>query len=217
MKIILLGPPGVGKGTQALKLQKATNLSLLGMSAVLADPKLPVDQQRQITHYKEQGLLVPDPLVFEALSWALEKRDNQRGYILDGFPRTIDQAKWLIAQVSQMDFVIYFSAPESVLVERISGRLIEPVSGRTYHTLYASPKTPGVDDINGRPLIRRKDDDTDVVKNRLKVYDQQTKPLVQWIKDQSIWSSHYHQINADQSPDKVWSDLNELIFSEKKI
>ena len=210
MKVMLLGPPGVGKGTQASRLQEKLNLDLLTMSGVLKDPQMPKDQMQIITSYINKGQLVPDDIVYGALLWAMQKKSDARGYILDGFPRNLNQVKWLKSQVDHIDVVLYFDAQISVLVERISGRLVEPQSGRSYHRLFAPPKKDGFDDINGLPLIRRKDDDPAVVEQRLAVYQSKIKPLLDWLEQEKTWVGRFCRIDASVSADGVWKKLLDI-------
>jgi adenylate kinase len=132
----------------------------------------------------ESGQLVSDDLVVGIISDAIKRADCRNGFILDGFPRTVVQAEKLDSMLAQrgtqIDKVLNFSVPDSVLVERVTGRWVHPASGRSYHTKFAPPRVPGVDDITGEPLIQRKDDNAETLKSRLSAFHQQTAP-VRWL------------------------------------
>lgn len=181
MRIILLGPPGAGKGTQGdllctkLGVPKISTGDML-RAAVKADSAL----GQKAKTYMNSGQLVPDALIIALVAERIAQADCQKGFLLDGFPRTISQAKNLQDQKIKIDHVINMVVPDEEVIERISGRLIHPDSGRVYHRRYHPPQMEGKDDETGEPLIQREDDKEETVRARLAVYKKQTEPLVDY-------------------------------------
>ncbi|NCX94546.1 MAG: adenylate kinase [Gammaproteobacteria bacterium] len=178
MKIILLGPPGAGKGTQAKFISEHFQIPQISTGDMLrAAAKSGSELGQKIKKIMESGELVSDELVIQLLKDRIAAPDCQNGFLLDGFPRTIPQAEALSKTVD-IDHVIEIVVDENEIVHRISGRRVHLASGRTYHVDYQPPKVAGQDDLTGEPLILREDDREDTVRNRLKVYREQTRPLV---------------------------------------
>ncbi len=195
MRIILLGPPGAGKGTQAFFIcrhfdvpQISTGDMLRG--AVSARTALGLRAKKVM----ESGGLISDEIIIGLVKSRIQEADCQAGCLFDGFPRTIPQALAMIDEKIDIDHVIEISASDEDIIDRLSGRRFHPASGRTYHINHNAPKRPGFDDLTGDPLIQRDDDLEDTVKTRLKIYHQQTKPLVEFYRN--LKSTHYHHLNG---------------------
>ncbi|KAK9811441.1 hypothetical protein WJX72_003964 [[Myrmecia] bisecta] len=206
-RVILLGPPGCGKGTQSPRLKSEHCLCHLATgdmlrAAVAAKTPLGLEAKKAM----DAGALVSDDLVVGLIEQNIKKPDCRTGFILDGFPRTVPQAQKLDEMLQTkgtgVDKVLNFDVPDSLLVERVTGRWIHPASGRSYHEKFAPPKVPGVDDITGEPLIRRKDDNAETLKTRLAAFQAQTTPLVQYYKDRVV------HIAADKSQDAVAEQIH---------
>jgi adenylate kinase len=184
MRILLLGQPGAGKGTQAQYLmakygipQISTGDMLRG--AIRAGSPLGVEAKG----YMDKGALVPDQLVTELVKERIKQPDCAKGFIMDGFPRTLPQADALRNAGVDLDYVIEIEVADSEILRRMSGRRVHMASGRSYHIEFNPPKVEGKDDITGEPLVQRADDNEQTVKARLDVYHAQTKPLVQYYID----------------------------------
>lgn len=179
---LIFGPPGAGKGTQAPRLAERLGIPHISTGDMLrAHVKGGTELGAEAKGYMDAGELVPDDLVVRMLAARIEEADAASGFLLDGFPRTLPQAEALDAMLAErgrpLDCVIVLDVPEEEVVRRISGRLVAQ-NGRIYHELYDPPKTPGVDDEEGLPLVRRADDEPDVVRNRYRnVYLAQTLPV----------------------------------------
>ncbi len=181
MRLILLGPPGAGKGTQAafiashFRIPKIATGDML-RAAVKAQTPLGMEARKIM----ETGGLVSDDIIISLVRDRLRQPDCAHGYLFDGFPRTIPQADALKKTRIAIDFVLELDVPEENIIERVSGRRTHPASGRTYHITFNPPKTPGLDDVTGEPLVQRDDDREETVKRRLAVYRRQTRPLVDY-------------------------------------
>ena len=180
-RIILLGMPGAGKGTQAQFLTEHFQIPQISSGAMLrseidAGSKLGKDAQQ----YMNAGNLVPDQLVIEMVKNRVAQADCKNGFIVDGFPRTIAQAEALRSAGIDVDFVINLEVDDAEILRRMSGRRVHPASGRTYHIEFNPPKKPGKDDVTGEPLIQRPDDSEQTVKQRIATYHASTKPLVDY-------------------------------------
>ena len=183
MRLILLGPPGAGKGTQAAFLcgrygipQVSTGDML--RAAVKAGTPLGLAAKRVM----DAGRLVSDDIIVGLVNDRLREPDCRNGYLFDGFPRTIPQADALRDAGVALDYVLEIDVPDAAIVERMSGRRVHPASGRTYHVKYNPPKVPDRDDVTGEPLIQREDDREETVRKRLAVYHEQTAPLIAYYK-----------------------------------
>jgi len=179
MKLILLGAPGAGKGTQAAMLKEKFNIPQISTgdmlrAAVAAGTPLGLAAKEIM----DAGGLVPDDLILGLVRDRLAQDDCKHGYLFDGFPRTLRQAQALQISGITMDYVLEIDVPDAAVVERMSGRRTHPPSGRTYHVKYNPPKVAGLDDVTGEPLVQRPDDVEATVRHRLSVYHQQTKVLV---------------------------------------
>ena len=185
MRILLLGPPGGGKGTQSKFLMEKFNIPQISTGDMLrAHVKKDTELGKQAKEFMNKGELVTDSLILDMMAVRFKEADCKNGYILDGFPRTIAQAEGLdelLIKINQkLDYVIVINVNDDDIVERMGGRRMHPSSGRVYHIKYNPPKNEGKDDITNEDLIIRDDDKENTVRNRLTVYHTQTKPLIEY-------------------------------------
>ncbi|MBN2647290.1 MAG: adenylate kinase [Thiotrichales bacterium] len=206
MKCILLGAPGAGKGTQAQFLTKEFSIPQISTgdmlrAAIKAGTELGLKAKAAI----DAGQLVSDDIIIGMVKERISKADCAKGFLLDGFPRTVPQADALAEAGVSIDAVIEIAVPDEVIVERMSGRRAHLASGRTYHVVYNPPKVAGKDDITGEDLVQRDDDKPEVVLDRLNVYHAQTAPLVGYYKQaaEKIAGLSYVTIDGTQSIDAV--------------
>ncbi|MGA1252517.1 MAG: adenylate kinase [Burkholderiaceae bacterium] len=179
MRMILLGPPGAGKGTQANFIKKKYGIPQISTgdmlrAAVKEGTPLGIEAKKVM----DSGGLVSDEIIINLVKERLTAADCQAGYLFDGFPRTIPQAEAMKAAGVKIDAVLEIQVPDQDIIDRMSGRRVHVASGRTYHVKYNPPKQEGKDDVTGEPLIQRDDDQEATVRKRLEVYHQQTRPLV---------------------------------------
>ena len=188
MKLILLGPPGAGKGTQAAFICDRHDIPQIStgdmLRAVIAQAEAGASSAlaKKVRETIAAGALVDDDTVVGLVKQRIEEPDCRRGYLFDGFPRTIPQAQAMRDAGIDVDCVVEIRVADDLLVRRISGRWIHKASGRTYHEEYDPPKVAGIDDDTGEPLMQRPDDQEDTVRERLRVYARQTRPLVRFYK-----------------------------------
>lgn len=208
-RILLLGPPGAGKGTQAHYLMKKLGIPQISTGDMLRaaiEEASPLG--KQVKSVMDAGELVSDELIVELVKKRLTQPDCQSGYLFDGFPRTIPQAEAMKTENIALDHVICIEVPDSLIMERITGRRIHPASGRSYHVIYNPPKQDNLDDVTGEPLTQRKDDTQTVVTKRLQEYHQKTKPLISYyLKEVKTGSVQFHQIDGDQPVEQVNDDI----------
>ena len=200
MKIILLGAPGVGKGTQAQFITEKYGIPQISTGDMLREAiKAESTLGKKVKSVMESGALVTDDIIIDLVKERLTKADCANGYLFDGFPRTIPQAEALVEQGISIDNVLEIKVEASEIIARLSGRRVHVDSGRIYHLIYNPPKVEGKDDISGDDLIQRDDDKEDTVKERLNVYRDQTEPLVKFYQDlssQSNGSLKYSEIEG---------------------
>ena len=201
--VLLLGPPGAGKGTQSARLAEA-----FGLDHVTTGDALRANKDLETDHgtpreYMEAGELVPDPVVNEIVRAALEAAD---GYVLDGYPRNLSQAEYLDG-ITDLDVVVYLDVPREEIVDRLTGRRVCPDCGRNYHVEFDPPAEAGVCDDCGAELVQREDDQADVVTERLRVYEENTQPVVDRYDDRGV----LRRIDGNRPPDAVWSDLEAAV------
>ena len=184
MRIILLGAPGAGKGTQAKSITERFSIPQISTGDMLRQAvKSESALGLKVKDIMASGGLVSDSIILELVKDRIAQDDCRQGYLFDGFPRTIPQAEALTFANIDIDHVLEIAVEDEEIVKRLSGRRTHEASGRTYHIYYNPPKTDGLDDETGEPLIQRKDDSEETVRNRLKVYHEQTKPLVAYYQD----------------------------------
>ena len=183
MRLILLGPPGAGKGTQAAFIKDAFGIPQISTGDMLrAAVKAGTPLGLAAKKVMDSGALVSDDIIIGLVQERLREKDCAPGYLFDGFPRTIPQADAMKNAGVPIDHVLEIDVPDAVIVERMSGRRVHLASGRTYHIKYNPPRVPGKDDVTGEDLVQRDDDHEDTVKKRLAVYHQQTEPLIDYYK-----------------------------------
>ena len=202
MRIILLGAPGAGKGTQAQFLTKKYNIPQISTGDMLrAAIKAGTEMGKMAKAAMDAGQLVTDDIIIGLVKDRIAEDDCKNGYLLDGFPRTLAQADAVTNAGIDIDAVIEIDVPDEVIVKRMSGRRAHLASGRTYHIEYNPPKVDGKDDITGEDLVQRDDDKEDVVKDRLKVYHEQTEPLINYYKAQAEKNPSLTYITVDGTAD----------------
>lgn len=212
LQLILMGLPGAGKGTQAEKIKDQYNIPHISTGDMF---RLAIKEGTELgikaKGYMDEGALVPDEVTNGIVEERLSKEDCKNGFLLDGFPRTIPQAKALqeiTTRLNQkLDYVIHVDVPEEKLLERLTGRRVCPTCGATYHVVYNPPKEEGICDKDGTELIQREDDTIETVQKRLAVNIEQTKPLLDFYNKQGILVT----IDGDQAIDKVFEDIQTSI------
>ena len=188
--------PGAGKGTQAQIIEEELAIANVSTGAILREvSKSESDLGQKVQTYLNSGQLVPDEIIIEMLVERISKDDCNNGFILDGFPRNIEQAKSLDQAGVSIDLVIYLKILEEQIIERMSGRRMHLASGRSYHTTFNPPKVDGKDDLTGEDLVQRSDDKPDVIKKRLEVYFNETEPMLDFYKDKDI---QFYEIDASE-------------------
>lgn len=208
MKIIMLGAPGAGKGTQAKKIAEKYLIPHISTGDIFRfNIKEGTELGRKAKEYMDQGALVPDELTIGMLMDRIQKEDCKNGYVLDGFPRTIPQAESLKEALSKMgqniDFAINIDVPDEKIINRMAGRRACVSCGATYHIVYNPSKFSGVCDICGEKLILRDDDKQETVKKRLSVYHKQTKPLIEYYRETGVLVT----VDGTQELSKVFSHI----------
>ncbi len=208
MRLILLGAPGAGKGTQATFICQKYGIPQISTGDMLrAAVKAGTALGLQAKKVMDSGGLVSDALIINLVRERLALPDCAAGFLFDGFPRTLPQADAMKSAGVKLDYVLEIDVPFEAIVERMSGRRSHPGSGRSYHLRFNPPKTPGLDDITGEPLIQRADDLEDTVKKRLEVYSAQTRPLVDyyanWAKTGDTDAPRYRAISGTGSVDEI--------------
>ncbi|KAG9302121.1 hypothetical protein G9A89_020555 [Geosiphon pyriformis] len=218
LRMVIMGPPGAGKGTQSPKIKEKYCICHLATGDMLRSQvagKTPLGLQAK--KVMESGGLVSDEIMVGMIQDELKNNPEcKKGFILDGFPRTVPQAEKLDTMLAQdnkkLDHAIELVIDDNLLLSRITGRLIHPGSGRSYHKIFNPPKVPGLDDNTGEPLIQRPDDNAETLKTRLVTYHNQTTPVVNYYKKKGIWSG----VDATQPPSVVWSSLLAIFDDAKK-
>ncbi|QCI21765.1 adenylate kinase [Buchnera aphidicola (Hyadaphis tataricae)] len=213
MRIILLGAPGTGKGTQAKFITEKYYIPQISIGDILRRKmNLENNVKKNIQDRMESGKLVSDIVVCNLIQDRIQHEDCKNGFLLDGFPRTIPQAHYLYENKTMIDYVLDFIMPYEDILERISGRRIHMKSGRVYHIKFNPPKNKNKDDITGEPLSIRKDDRKEILTTRLKEYTKQIKPLKQYYLKQSLKKTlKYFQINAKASMIDIQESIKNVL------
>lgn len=214
MQIILLGAPGAGKGTQAKFISDHFKIPQISTGDMLRNAvKEGTELGKKAKEIMDRGDLVSDDLILDLVQDRISEDDCQNGFLFDGFPRTIAQAKALIERNIRIDYVIEVKVPDEEIISRMSGRRVHPSSGRTYHITHNPPNIENIDDETGEPLIQRPDDNEGTVKKRLSVYHEQTHPLVELYKDLSSdrADTNYVEVNGVGEINLIQQKIIDLI------
>lgn len=202
MRLILLGPPGAGKGTQANIIRQKFGIPQISTGDMLrAAIKAGTPLGTEVKKVLDAGQLVSDDIIMDLVKERLKKPDCKAGYLFDGFPRTIPQAEAMNQAGIAVDYVLEIDVPDEEIITRMGGRRVHPGSGRVYHVKFNPPKTEGKDDATGEPLVQREDDLEETVRKRLEVYRAQTRPLVDYYK--RLAADKYRRISGRGSVDEV--------------
>ena len=209
MKIILLGPPGAGKGTQAEIICKNFSIPHISTGDMLREAIANETATGKIAkEIMDAGNLVPDDVIVSMVKERIKKEDCRNGFLFDGFPRTIPQADALENKEIFVNVVLELTLKDELIINRMSGRRVHQPSGRSYHLEFNPPEKDGVDDVTSEPLIQRDDDKPETVKNRLEVYWEQTNPLIVYYRSKSVQTDlKYIEIDGSKSMEKVSSQI----------
>ncbi|MGM0701122.1 MAG: adenylate kinase [Pseudomonadota bacterium] len=218
MRLILLGAPGAGKGTQAQFICERFNIPQISTGDMLrAAVKEGSELGLKVKEIMTTGGLVSDDIIIALVKERIAQPDCENGFLFDGFPRTIPQAEAMKEAGVKIDHVLEIAVDDEEIVKRLAGRRVHPDSGRVYHVEYNPPKEPGKDDVTGEPLIQRDDDRESTVRNRLSVYHEQTAPLVdyyqQWAKEDPEAAPAYHRVAGVGSVDEITGQVLEALES----
>jgi len=220
IRLMLLGGPGAGKGTQAQGLIERFNIPQISTGDMLraaVSQGTALGQQAQT--YMNNGQLVPDDLIIAMVKERLKQDDCKNGYLLDGFPRTLVQAEAMVKANIDLDHVVEIRVDDNEIVKRVCGRRVHPASGRVYHVDFQAPKQEGLDDVTGEPLIQRDDDKEEVIRKRLAVYHAQTAPLIEFYQNDftkefpSHHSPKYHWVNGIGKVEDIQKRIVEFILA----
>ena len=213
MRVIVLGAPGAGKGTQAKNIAKTFSIPQISTgemlrSAVSANTAL----GQQVQAIIKSGQLVPDNIILQLVQERLAQPDCKEGFLLDGFPRTIAQAQALWEANVDVDYIVEIVVPDDVIIKRLTGRRVHAVSGRTYHVEFSPPRIAGFDDETGDPLIQRSDDSEEVIRKRLSIYHEQTEPLTNWYRSKNYHGNGlYLRVLGEGKVDLIWQNLLQML------
>ena len=214
MKAIIFGAPGSGKGTYASRLQAKLGVDVIAMGDIFRElMKEDTESGRKVKGYVEKGLLVPDDTVVEVLKQRLSKVPKGKGFILDGYPRTLEQAKTL-ENLTSIDVILLLMVPDWIIIERLSSRRICRNCGTVYNTRFLKPKVEGICDKCGGPLYQRSDDNPEVIKKRLQVYQKQTSPLIEYFKENQVHFIVSNTTSLETPPENM---VEQMITELKKM
>lgn len=209
-RMVLFGPPGSGKGTQAMKLAEHFQIPHISTGDMLrAEIKANTMLGQQVSALMEKGALVPDELIIQMIQTRVSQEDCQKGFILDGVPRTIEQVHLMSKANIDIDYVIDIQVPDDVLVTRLSGRRVHLSSGRTYHVDFNPPKEDGLDDVTHEPLVQRADDQEEAIMHRLEVFHETTAPVSEYY--QSRKDIRYIGVDGSQMVNQITNDIIKAI------
>lgn len=209
MNLILLGMPGAGKGTQAEIIQRDFDVANISTGAMMREvSRSEGELAEKVQTFLSSGTLVPNEIIVEMLVQRISESDCDKGFLLDGFPRNLDQGKALDAAGVAIDLVPFLSISEEEIVKRMSGRRVHPESGRSYHIIYNPPEKEGLDDVTGEALIQREDDAPEVIKKRLDVYYRETEPLLDFYRNKNL---KFIEIDASRPLDEVTESIRQSI------
>jgi adenylate kinase len=215
MRLVIFGPPGSGKGTYASRLQKNLGVDVVAMGDIFREiMKEDSPLGRRVKGFVERGLLVPDDIVVEVLGQRLVKSSSRNGFILDGFPRTIEQAKAL-EKITKIDGVVLLTVPEWIIVERLSTRRICRNCGEVYNIRYLKPKVEGICDKCGGPLYQRPDDTEKVIKERIGVFERQTQPILQYYRGEKVPFVELKTEKIDMPPEVAVEEIMRGLKKQK--
>jgi adenylate kinase len=201
--------PGAGKGTQAEIIQREQGIANVSTGAMMREvSRAESDLGRKVQEYLSSGRLVPDNIIIEMLVERISQNDCENGFLLDGFPRNLGQAKALEEAEVEINLILFLKISEKEIIERMSGRRVHLPSGRSYHVVYNPPKVEGKDDLTGEILIQREDDHPDVIKKRLQVYYEETEPLLSFYRQKDI---SFYEIDASKTLEEVTEDIRKVI------
>ena len=211
---IIFGAPGSGKGTYASRLQSKLGVNVIAMGDIFREiMKEDTDLGREVRGYVEKGLLGPDSLTIQVLKQHIAKIKNKKGFLFDGYPRTIEQAKAL-ETIAKIDIVIQLVVPDWIIIERLSTRRICKNCGEVYNIRYLKPKRDMICDKCGGPLYQRPDDTPEVIKKRIEVYEQQTQPILQYYKEKNIPFIRFKTESLEMPPEVA---VEEILKGLKKL
>ena len=211
MRIILLGAPGVGKGTQAQFIIDKFGIPQISTGDMLREAvKVGSPLGKHAKAIMDSGALVTDDIIIDLVKERIAQNDCQNGFLFDGFPRTIPQAEALLAEGILIDSVVEIKVAEKEIINRLSGRRVHIDSGRVYHIEFNPPKKEGLDDETDEPLIQRDDDREDTIRERLNVYKQQTEPLIAFYRNLGGGTA-YHMIEGEGSTNEIWQKISAVL------
>lgn len=215
MRLILLGAPGAGKGTQARFICEEYNIPQISTGDMLrAAVKAETDLGLQAKKVMDAGGLVSDEVIIGLVKDRITQADCANGFLFDGFPRTIPQAQAMVDAQVTIDHVVEINVDDDEIVARLSGRRVHPGSGRVYHVLFNQPKNEGLDDETGEPLVQRDDDTEETVRKRLNIYHEQTSPLIDFYRNmKGETAPRYHRIEGVGSVDNICKTLLTSLYS----
>ncbi|MEM2915644.1 MAG: adenylate kinase [Candidatus Bathyarchaeia archaeon] len=215
MRIVLLGPPGSGKGTYASRLTSVLGIPHISTGDMVREEiKAQTELGKTIKEFSDKGELVPDDIIISLLAERLKKSDGQKGFILDGFPRTIQQAKAL-SKISKIDLVVNLNVHDEIIIARLSNRLVCRKCGAIYNKLTLKPKRDKICDLCGGELYQRDDDKPEIIRERLNVYHRSTEPLIEYYKKRNLLKD-VHCKDLATTPEEIIKDIMAIIKEIKK-